>query len=110
MQQFADDHRFLLLRGLRQGMYADWNECMRHVETDYFYFLTSDDTCLPTLASTTISALDAFPDVEACHFKFAWIDETGAITRSPEDITETHFDGYSEVNRYAHLRSGMSEF
>jgi len=110
MQQFADDRRFLLRRGLRQGMYADWNECMRHVETDYFYFLTSDDTCFPTLASTTIGALDAYPDVEACHFKFAWIDETGAITRSPEDIIETHFDGYSEVNRYAHLRSGMSEF
>jgi glycosyltransferase involved in cell wall biosynthesis len=110
MQQFADDRRFLLLRGLRQGMYADWNECLRHVETDYFYLLTSDDTCFPTLVSTTIAALDAQPNLEACHFKFAWIDESGAITRSPETITQVHFDLYQEVNQHPHIRSGLCEF
>ncbi|UBF27181.1 glycosyltransferase [Kovacikia minuta CCNUW1] len=110
MQQFADDRRFLLLRGLRQGMYADWNECLRHVETDYFYFLTSDDTCFPTLASTTIAALDAHPNLAVCHFKFAWIDEAGVITRSPETITQVHFDLYQAVNQSAHVRSGLCEF
>jgi glycosyltransferase involved in cell wall biosynthesis len=110
MQQFADDRRFLLRRGLRQGMYADWNECLRHVETDYFYFLTSDDTCFPTLVSTTIAALDAHPNLAACHFKFAWIDESGTITRSPETITQVHFDLYQEVNQHAHIRSGLGEF
>ena len=76
MQQFAADPRFLLLRGLKQGMYADWNECLRHVDTEYFYILTSDDTCFPELMSRTVNALDAYPNVDACHFQFCLINET----------------------------------
>lgn len=110
IQQFASDPRFLLLRGLRQGMYADWNECLRHVETEYFYFLTSDDTCLPALASTAIAALDAYPSVDACHFQFNLIDETGAIMISHQALVDKAFSLYSEGNQTAHLRSGISEF
>lgn len=110
MQQFAADRRFLLLRGLRQGMYADWNECLRYIETDYFYFLTSDDTCSSELASTAIAALDAYPTVDACHFKFDLINETGAIVLSHQALVDKAFSLYSEVNHTTHLRSGLSEF
>ncbi|MGA7937464.1 MAG: hypothetical protein WCA35_28190, partial [Kovacikia sp.] len=57
-----------------------------------------------------IAALDTYPDLEACHFKFTWIDETGAITRTPETITQVHFDLYQEANQHAHIRSGLCEF
>ena len=110
MQQFAADPRFLLLRGLKQGMYADWNECLRHVGTEYFYFLTSDDTCFPELVSTTVAALDAYPTVDACHFQFCLIDETGETVQSFVEMTQQQCDLYCEVNQYPHLRSGICEF
>lgn len=110
MQQFASDSRFLLLRGLKQGMYADWNECLRYVDTEYFYFLTSDDTCFPELVSTTVNALDTYSDVDACHFQFCLIDEIGKIVQSSESITQQYCDLYCEVNQYPHLRSGLCEF
>ncbi len=110
MQKFSSDPRFKLLRGLGKGMYADWNECLRHVDTEYFYFLTSDDTCFPNLVSTTTSQLDQFPDIDACHFQFAYIDEQGTITRSPQDIIRHQFPLYEDINQVVHRRSGLCEF
>ncbi len=110
LQQFAADPRFLLLRGLRQGMYADWNECLRHVETEYFYFLTSDDTCSPDLVSTAIATLDSHPDVDACHFPFDLIDKTGTVVISHQALVQKAFGIYSDANQFAHRRSGLTEF
>ena len=110
MQQFSSDPRFKLLRGLRRGMYADWNECLNHVDTEYFYFLTSDDTCFPNLVSTTTSKLDNHPDIDACHFQFAYIDEDGTVTRSPQEIIHHQFPLYTNINQVSHRRSGLCEF
>ena len=110
MQQFASDPRFSIRRGIKQGMYADWNECLRHVDTEYFYILTSDDTCFPSLVSTTVEALDQYTDVDACHFQYAFINETGQIIQSPEEITKSLFALYCDVNQSTHRRSGICEF
>jgi len=91
-------------------MYADWNECLKHVDTEYFYFLTSDDTCFPELVSTTVNALDAYPDVDVCHFQFCLINEAGRVVQSFESITQQQCALYCEVNQYPHLRSGICEF
>lgn len=110
MQQFADDPRFRLLRGKRQGMYEDWTECLRYVETDYFYILTSDDTCSPELVSSTVTALDQFPDIEVCHFQFSLIDPQGMVVKTPEQIISHYYDLYAEIDQVAHRRSGLCEF
>jgi glycosyltransferase involved in cell wall biosynthesis len=110
MQRFAGDPRFRLLRGLKQGMYADWNECLQYVDTEYFYILTSDDTCYPELVSKTIRALDAQPDIDVCHFKFAIIDEAGKVVKTPEQIIQQEFDLYAGINQYCHRRKGINEF
>ncbi len=110
MQQYGSDSRFTLLRGRKNGMYADWNECLQHVDSEYFYILTSDDTCSPDLASETISALDQFPDIDACHFQFAYINQEGAVTRSPQQITQHQFPLYAHSNTVMHRRSGLCEF
>jgi hypothetical protein len=110
MQQFASDPRFLLIRGHQQGMYVDWNECLRHIETEYFYFLTSDDTCYPELVSTTTSALDKYKDIDACHFKFAMIDGAGKIIQDYDQIVRRKFPLYSDLINYTHQRSGICEF
>jgi glycosyltransferase involved in cell wall biosynthesis len=110
MQQFSADPRFKLLRGRGQGMYEDWNECLRHVETEYFYFLTSDDTCFPKLVSSTVAALDAYPQIDVCHFLYAFIDANGEMTHTPEQVIESNFSIYQEPNRQTHIRSGLCEF
>ena len=109
MQQFASDPRFMLLRGRQKGMYEDWNECLQHVDTEYFYFLTSDDTCFPELVSTSIAALDAYPDVDVCHFQFSTIDRVGNTIYMPEQIIQEQFDLYQQVNYSAHRRDGICE-
>jgi glycosyltransferase involved in cell wall biosynthesis len=109
MQQFVSDPRFLLLRGKKEGMYADWNECLKHVETEYFYFLTSDDTCFPELVSSTMAALDLYPYVDACHFQFALINETGDILNKKDFLGDSE-SIYANANRIMHLRSGLCEF
>ncbi|MDX2229166.1 MAG: glycosyltransferase family A protein [Leptolyngbyaceae cyanobacterium bins.349] len=110
IQQFASDPRFKLLRGLKQGMYADWNECLRHVNTEYFYFLTSDDTCDPTLVSTTMATLDHHPTIHACHFQFSWIDEKGKTIKTYDEILSEIFPLYQEVANYSHIRNRICEF
>jgi glycosyltransferase involved in cell wall biosynthesis len=109
MEQFADDPRFRLMRGLKQGMYADWNYCLAQVETEYFYILTSDDTCYASLVTETTAALDEFSDIDVCHFQYALIDDQGAVTSSPAECTRNRCSIYSDVNRYAHRRSGACE-
>jgi glycosyltransferase involved in cell wall biosynthesis len=110
MQQFVADPRFKLLRGKRQGMYEDWNECLRNVETEYFYFLTSDDTCFPRLVSSTVAALDRHASINVCHFQYAFIDDAGHTTHRPEQIIASNFAIYQEPNQGAHIRSGLCEF
>jgi glycosyltransferase involved in cell wall biosynthesis len=110
IQQFAEYTRFLIIRGTGQGIYPDWNECLKYVNTEYFYFLTSDDTCYPELVSKTTEALDRYPDVDACHFQFALINRQGSIKSNYEVITEKFFPLYTSVNKYAHRRSGITEF
>ncbi|MEO0376387.1 MAG: glycosyltransferase [Cyanobacteria bacterium P01_A01_bin.17] len=110
LQQFASDSRFKILRGLKQGMYADWNECLKHVDTEYFYFLPSDDVCNEDLVSKTTLALDSQPDIDACHFQFNYIDEQGQVTRSYDQILRSQLPLYSGVSHYAHRRSAHCEF
>lgn len=110
MQQYVSDPRFLIRRGIKQGMYADWNECLKEVNSEYFYILTSDDTCFPSLVSTTIDALDQVPDIDACHFQYALIDEVGNLKQSYEEITQEDFEIYTGVNHFPHRRNGLTEF
>jgi glycosyltransferase involved in cell wall biosynthesis len=110
LQKFAADPRFKILRGLKQGMYADWNECLRHVETEYFYFLPSDDVCDKNLVDQTTLALDSHLDIDACHFQFNYIDESGQVTLSYDEILQSQLPFYSGVSQYAHRRSAHCEF
>jgi glycosyltransferase involved in cell wall biosynthesis len=109
MQRFVGDSRFRLLRGLKQGMYADWNECLRHVDTEYFYILTSDDTCYPSLVSQTARVLDQYLDVDVCHFQYALINQSGTILADYEVLTKLWFPLYSDFVNVAHRRSGLCE-
>jgi glycosyltransferase involved in cell wall biosynthesis len=109
VQRFADDPRFRLLRGLKQGMYADWNECLRYVDTEYFYILTSDDTCSPRLVRQTTQVLDQYLDVDVCHFQYALIDRAGSILADYEALIKLWFPLYADFIDVAHRRLGLCE-
>lgn len=109
MQQFANDSRFKILRGLKKGMYADWNECLRHVETEYFYILTSDDTCYPDLVSQTTSVLEKNLDVDVCHFQYAVIDGQGEILHTSQEFSDDKFPIYQDFQDKFYRRSGICE-
>jgi glycosyltransferase involved in cell wall biosynthesis len=109
MQRFADDPRFRLMRGLGKGMYADWNYCLAQVETEYFYILTSDDTCYPELVSKTTRVLDQNLDVDVCHFQYALIDSQEKVLHTYEDFVGSRFPIYTGVNHIVHRRSGICE-
>jgi glycosyltransferase involved in cell wall biosynthesis len=110
MQQFANDSRFNLLRGKRQGMYEDWNYCLEQVNTEYYAILTSDDLCHPQLISKTTQALDKYTDINACHFKFEYIDAQASIIRTYEDVIQAEMPIYLSSSNYAHRRSALFEF
>lgn len=110
IEQFQSDSRFHIKRGIQQGMYADWNECLKCVETEYFYFLPSDDICFPELVHQTVATLDAYPDVDVCHFKFAYINEYGKTIASYDEIIKNQMFLYYESSKFAHRRSAMTEF
>jgi|GEM_PF-2216867 len=110
IQQFQSDPRFHIKRGIQQGMYADWNECLKFVETEYFYFLPSDDICFPELVHQTVAALDSYLDVDVCHFKFAYINEYGKTIASYDEIIKNQMFLYYESSKFAHRRSAMAEF
>jgi glycosyltransferase involved in cell wall biosynthesis len=110
MQQFQGDHRFRILRGLKQGMYADWNECLQYVDTEYFYILTSDDTCYPELVSKTVQALDSTPDIDVCHFKFAFIDHQGQLLQLSPETAKLQFPLYAPFYDQVYRRKGIIDF
>jgi glycosyltransferase involved in cell wall biosynthesis len=109
MQKFASDPRFLLLRGRKLGMYDDWNECLQYVDTEYFYFLTSDDVCYSQLVQRTISMLDMYSTIDVCHFQCNLIDQNGKILGKTDDLFGADFI-YSDINQYTHCRSGLCDF
>ncbi len=110
MQRFATDSRFQLLRGPNAGLYEGWNECLRHVCTEYFYILTSDDTCRPGLVSAVVRTLDQFPELDICHFQFELIDELGKTISSYDSIVNKYFPIYSSSIDFPHRRAGLTEF
>ena len=109
MQQYKDDPRFIIKRGLKQGMYTDWNECLSHVQTDYFYILTSDDTCYPNLVSRVIEYLDQYPALEAVHFRYEFINEAGLTIETADEIVRRMYPTYSQFNQHLHVRPGLFE-
>jgi glycosyltransferase involved in cell wall biosynthesis len=77
-QTFAkQDSRFKISQAPREGMYANWNNCLRLARGDYIYIATSDDTMSPDCLETMVSALEAHPECDICHTGLKVIDEEG---------------------------------
>jgi glycosyltransferase involved in cell wall biosynthesis len=72
------DSRIRISQAPRQGMYANWNNCIRLARGEYVYIATSDDTMSPKFLEIMINALDEHPGCDLAHCKLKIIDENGS--------------------------------
>ena len=71
------DSRIKISQAPRQGMYANWNNCIRLAKGEYVYIATSDDTMSPGFLEIMVNALDRHPECDLAHCKLKIIDENG---------------------------------
>ena len=72
------DVRIRISQAPREGMYANWNNCIRLARGEYVYIATSDDTMTPDCLEKMVSALDKYRDCDLCHCCLRVIDEYGS--------------------------------
>ena len=71
------DARIRISQAQREGMYANWNNCIRLARGEYVYIATSDDTMTPDCLEKMVAALDSHPDCGIAVCCFRTIDEKG---------------------------------
>ena len=77
-QEFAKrDSRVRISQEPREGMYANWNNCVRKARGEFVYVATSDDTMAPDCMEKMVKALDENPDCDLAHCPMKVIDQHG---------------------------------
>lgn len=66
-ERAAQDPRIKVTQAPREGMYANWNNCIRAATGKYIYIATSDDNMAPDCLEVLVAALDAHPDCGVAH-------------------------------------------
>ena len=79
----SKDRRVLIAQAPREGLYANWNNCIRRARGDYVYIATSDDTMASDCLEKMVAALESRFDCDLAHCKLKLIDETGSPTHDP---------------------------
>lgn len=73
----ALDNRVRISQARRNGMYANWNNCIELARGQYVYIATSDDTMLPECLEQMVDALESHPQCDIAHCCLTVIDENG---------------------------------
>jgi glycosyltransferase involved in cell wall biosynthesis len=71
------DSRIRIFQAPRNGMYANWNNCIRLARGEYIYIATSDDTMTHDCLECLVAALDEYPQCDIAHCCLKIIDENG---------------------------------
>jgi glycosyltransferase involved in cell wall biosynthesis len=77
-QLAARDPRVSIAQASREGLYPNWNQCLRRARGEYVYIATSDDGMAPDCLEKMVAALERHPECDAAHCKLVVIDEQGA--------------------------------
>jgi len=76
-EQTLHEPRMSVSQAPRDGMYANWNNCIRQARGKYVYIATSDDTMTPDCLEKMVAALESNPDCGICQCELLIIDEKG---------------------------------
>jgi glycosyltransferase involved in cell wall biosynthesis len=72
------DPRVSIAQAPREGLYPNWNQCVRRARGEYVYIATSDDGMAPDCLEKMVAALERHPECDAAHCKLVVVDEHGA--------------------------------
>ncbi len=104
----ARDGRITALQAPPEGMYANWNNCIRAAKGEFIYIATSDDTMSLDCLEKMVAALDANPGCDVCQCGLQMIDKEGAPMTGEngglcwEKLANASF--YGDQLKYPHIR------
>jgi hypothetical protein len=71
------DARVSIAQAPREGMYPNWNQCVRRARGEYVYIATSDDGMAPDCLEKLVAALQRRKDCDVAHCNLVVVDEQG---------------------------------
>jgi glycosyltransferase involved in cell wall biosynthesis len=78
IKEFAQkDVRFRISQAPREGIYVNWNNCIRLTRGEYIYIATNDDTMTPDCLEKMVRGLEKHLECEICHVICQIIDSKG---------------------------------
>lgn len=104
-EQAARDKRIRISQAPREGLYTNWNNCIRQARGEHVYIATSDDTMSPDFLEKMVAALDKNPGCGVAHCCLDFIDEHGVKISSGhcwDNWCTTRFFG--DWNKKYHVR------
>ena len=99
----GSDSRVRISQAPRNGMYANWNNCIKQARGEYIYIATSDDTMMPECLECLVDALEAYPQCDIAHCCLKIIDEHGNPFHNQWDQWE-RVRFYGDVIQRVHIR------
>jgi glycosyl transferase family 2 len=66
-EQARRDKRIRVSQAPREGLYANFNNCIRQARGEYVYMATNDDTMAPDCLEKLVAALASQPDCDLAH-------------------------------------------
>src|SRR5437764_4130389 len=76
-QAARSDGRIRIAQAPRQGMYANWNNCINAARGEYVYIATSDDNMASDCLEKLVEAMDANPECDLAHCALRMFDRNG---------------------------------
>lgn len=99
------DNRVLVAQAPREGLYPNWNNCLRRARGAYVYIATSDDTMAPDCLEKMVAALERHRDCDLAHCPLTIIDQGGAKVNEPKWPECTVFaHAIGELANQPHIR------
>lgn len=84
---YADDRLTYVRRPANVGLFANFQDSLKHVETEYSLILCDDDLLLPEFLDATVAVLDRQPRTGMVHTAFAVLDGNGDVVEDRADWT-----------------------
>jgi Glycosyl transferase family 2 len=104
------DRRVSIAQAPREGLYSNWNNCLRRARGEYVYIATSDDSMAEDCIEKLVMALEEQKDCDLAHCRLVIVDDTGAAsadTKWPDCTMFRH--GLEEDTNGRHLRRAPSD-
>jgi glycosyltransferase involved in cell wall biosynthesis len=92
-----NDDRIRISQAPKEGLYANWNNCIRQASGTYVYIAANDDTMAPDFLEKQVCALEQHPECDLAHCRPRLIDDKG----------HDAFDWWSGSSIFARSASGL---